>query len=208
MALTGKRALVTGSTSGIGAGIAEQLANAGCDVVLHGLGNPDEIEAFRARLSSDYNVKVEFTEGNLATEDGALQMLKNAGKIDILVNNAGVQHVSAVEDMPLEKWNFVMAINLTSAFIAIKECIPFMYEQGWGRIVNVASAHGKVASMNKAPYVASKHGLLGISKVVALEAAAKGGGNDEISILHTQSVTGAVRSLRYGADSVSTDFFV
>lgn len=169
--LEGKVALVTGSTSGIGAGIATQLAKAGASIILHGLGDPAEIESFRTKLALDHGVVVRFVDGNLATAEGVEEMVKAAGNVDILVNNAGIQFVSPIQDFPEAKWNAVMAINLTAPFLTIKGLIGNMYKSGWGRIINVSSAHGLNGSPNKSAYVAAKHGLLGLNKVVALEAA-------------------------------------
>mmetsp|Transcript_35409 Transcript_35409/g.92658 ORF Transcript_35409/g.92658 Transcript_35409/m.92658 type:complete len:269 (+) Transcript_35409:42-848(+) len=171
--LAGKVALVTGSTSGIGLGIAIELAKAGASLRLHGLGDPAEITATVKTISADYGVDVTFVPGDLSSAEGVTQMMAAAGDVDILVNNAGIQHVSPVEHFPADKWDKVIAINLTAPFLATKAALPSMFKKGWGRLVHIASAHGKVASANKAAYVAAKHGLVGLSKVTAVEAGAK-----------------------------------
>ncbi|BAE51481.1 3-hydroxybutyrate dehydrogenase [Paramagnetospirillum magneticum] len=173
--LNGKRALVTGSTSGIGLGIARALAAQGASVMLNGFGDGAEIEALRAGLAKEFGVTVLYNGADLSKPDGAGVLVRDAearlGGVDILVNNAGIQHVSPVEEFPLERWDAVIAINLTSVFQAIRAALPGMKARGWGRIINVASAHGLVASVNKSAYVASKHGVLGLTKVVGLETA-------------------------------------
>jgi 3-hydroxybutyrate dehydrogenase len=171
--LKGKTAIVTGSTSGIGLGIARAFAAQGADIVLNGFGDPAQIEALRAGLATEHGVTVLHDGGDLSRPEACVALVENArrnlGKVDILVNNAGIQHVAAVEDFPPERWDAVIAINLSSAFHTIRTALPGMKAEGWGRIVNIASAHGHVASANKSAYVASKHGLLGLTKVVALE---------------------------------------
>lgn len=173
--LNGKRALVTGSTSGIGLGIARALAAQGASVMLNGFGDPAEIEALRAALAKEFGVTVLYNGADLAKHDGAGELVRDAesrlGGVDILVNNAGIQHVAPVEEFPLDRWDAVIAINLTSVFQAIRAALPGMKARGWGRIVNVASAHGLVASVNKAAYIAAKHGVVGLTKVVGLETA-------------------------------------
>ncbi|MFN5806397.1 MAG: SDR family NAD(P)-dependent oxidoreductase, partial [Burkholderiales bacterium] len=162
MSLKGKHALVTGSTSGIGLGIAEGLAKEGVHLVLNGFGEAHEIEALRQRLASDYGVKVIYDGADMSQgTDIARMMIEVANKtggLDIVVNNAGIQHVSPVEDFPEAKWDAIIAINLSSAFHTTKAAIPYMKKQRWGRIVNIASAHGLVASPFKSAYVAAKHG--------------------------------------------------
>ncbi|MBX9633916.1 MAG: 3-hydroxybutyrate dehydrogenase [Magnetospirillum sp.] len=173
MMLKGKTAIVTGSTSGIGLGIAQALAAQGADIMLNGFGDAAEIEALRAGLASQYGVTVFYNGADLAKAEACVALVRDAearlGRVDILVNNAGIQHVAAVEDFPPERWDAVIAINLSSAFHTIRSALPGMKARGWGRIINVASAHGLVASANKSAYVAAKHGLLGLTKVVALE---------------------------------------
>jgi 3-hydroxybutyrate dehydrogenase len=171
--LKGKSAIVTGSTSGIGLGIARALAEQGANVALNGFGDPGEIETLRAGLAREFGVKVIYDDADLAVAEACVDLVRHIesewGKVDILVNNAGIQHVAPVEAFPPERWDAVIAINLSSAFHTIRTALPGMKARGWGRIINVASAHGLVASANKSAYVASKHGLLGLTKVVALE---------------------------------------
>ena len=178
MSLKGKHALVTGSTSGIGLGIAEGLAKEGVHLVLNGFGEAHEIEALRQRLASDYGVKVIYDGADMSQgADIARMMIEVADKtggLDIVVNNAGIQHVSPVEDFPEAKWDAIIAINLSSAFHTTKAAMPYMKKQRWGRIVNIASAHGLVASPFKSAYVAAKHGIMGFTKTVALECAQEG----------------------------------
>jgi len=178
MSLKGKHALVTGSTSGIGLGIAEGLAQEGVHLVLNGFGEAHEIEALRQRLASDYGVKVIYDGADMSQgADIARMMIEVADKtggLDIIVNNAGIQHVSPVEDFPEAKWDAIIAINLSSAFHTTKAAMPYMKKQRWGRIVNIASAHGLVASPFKSAYVAAKHGIMGFTKTVALECAQEG----------------------------------
>jgi len=178
MSLKGKHALVTGSTSGIGLGIAEGLAQEGVHLVLNGFGEAHEIEALRQRLASDYGVKVIYDGADMSQgADIARMMIEVANKtggLDIVVNNAGIQHVSPVEDFPEAKWEAIIAINLSSAFHTTKAAMPYMKKQRWGRIVNIASAHGLVASPFKSAYVAAKHGIMGFTKTVALECAQEG----------------------------------
>ncbi|HEY8190890.1 MAG TPA: 3-hydroxybutyrate dehydrogenase [Alphaproteobacteria bacterium] len=173
--LKGKTALITGSTSGIGFGIAKAMAGAGANIVLNGLGDAREIESLRAGLEKDYAVTAVYHGADMLKPDQIRDMCAAAAKItgavDILVNNAGIQFVSPVQDFPEEKWNAIIAINLSSAFHTIKACVTGMREKGWGRIVNVASAHGLVASPYKGAYVAAKHGLVGLTKTTALETA-------------------------------------
>lgn len=173
-----RHAIVTGSTSGIGLGIAEALAKAGAAVMLNGFGDADEIEAIRARLARDHDVEVGYHPADMTKPDeiGALVEATIAafGSVDVVVNNAGIQHVAPVEEFPTAKWDAIMAINLTSAFHTTRLTLPGMKERRWGRIINVASAHGLVASPFKSAYVAAKHGMLGLTKTVALEAATFG----------------------------------
>jgi 3-hydroxybutyrate dehydrogenase len=176
--LKGKVAIVTGSTSGIGLGIARALAGAGADIIMNGFGDLAEIERLRAGIESDFRVRAIYCAADMAKPAEIEALVKNAtdrlGRIDIVVNNAGIQHVAPVHRFPPEKWDAVIAINLSSAFHMIRAVLPQMLERNWGRIVNIASAHGLVASVDKVAYVASKHGLLGLTKVVALETARTG----------------------------------
>lgn len=173
--LKGKAAIVTGSTSGIGLGIARALAQTGCNVMLNGLGDPVEIEQIRNRLAEETGVEVAFSGADMIDPQAIAGMIDAAidafGRIDILVNNAGIQHVAPLEQFPAAKWDAILAINLSSAFHAAKAVLPLMRANGWGRIVNIASAHGLVASPFKSAYVAAKHGLVGLTKVIALETA-------------------------------------
>jgi len=173
--LNGKAAIVTGSTSGIGLGIARALAQHGSNILLNGFGDRTEIEVLMAKLSAEYKVTVAHSAADMSRPEQVKEMIAQCverfGGIDILVNNAGIQHTAPVEEFPDEKWEQVLAINLSSAFYAMKTAVPHMRRRGWGRIINIASAHALVASATKAAYVAAKHGLLGLTKVVALETA-------------------------------------
>lgn len=176
--LKDKAAVVTGSTSGIGLGIAVALAAQGADVLLNGFGNASEIEAIRRSLADTHGVRVSYSAADMSKPDEIDGMIAQAtqdlGGVDILVNNAGIQHTAPVREFPLERWNAIIAINLTAAFCATRAVLPLMESRGWGRIINIASAHGLVASSHKAAYVAAKHGVLGLTKVVALETARTG----------------------------------
>lgn len=171
--LTGKSALVTGSTSGIGKGIAIALASRGCDLMINGFGDAVAIEAFRVSLENDWGVRALYDAADMTQPQQIAAMMAKAKQAfngpDILVNNAGIQFVSAIEDFPVEKWDAIIAINLSSAFHTIHHAVPVMRQKGWGRIINLASAHATVASPYKSAYVAAKHGLAGLTKVVALE---------------------------------------
>jgi len=171
--LKGKKAIVTGSTSGIGLGIARALASQGADVVLNGFGERRDIEALVKELAERYKVRVSYSAADVSKPDQVAAMVAEAAA-DILVNNAGIQHVAPVEEFPLERWDAVLAVNLSAAFHAIRAALPLLKSRKWGRIVNVASVHGLVASPGKAAYVAAKHGLVGLTKVVALETARTG----------------------------------
>jgi len=170
-----KSAIVTGSTSGIGLGIARAFAAAGADVLLNGFGNADEIEYTRAEMQRTHNVKVRHSGADMSQPEQIRAMAALAerefGKVDIVVNNAGIQHVAPIEEFPEARWDAIVAINLSSAFHLIKAVVPGMKARRFGRIVNIASAHGLTASPFKAAYVAAKHGLIGLSKTVALEVA-------------------------------------
>jgi len=172
-ALAGRAAIVTGSTSGIGLGIATALAAQGADVLLNGFGEPAETEAVRRALTETYGVRTEYSPADMSRPPEIRRMVVDAmeafGAVDILVNNAGIQAVAPVEEFPDERWDAVLAVNLSAAFHATKAVVPGMKRRGWGRIVNIASAHGLVGSAGKAAYVAAKHGILGLTKVVALD---------------------------------------
>lgn len=168
MFLSGKRALVTGSTSGIGLAVARALAAEGAEIVLNGFGEEAEI----ARLCDE--LRAQHVAADLTAREGCDALMDAAGPIDILVNNAGMQHVAPVESFPVEKWDAIVALNLTAAFHTVRRSVPQMKAQGWGRIVNVASAHSKTASPFKSAYVAAKHGLDGFTKTIALELARSG----------------------------------
>ena len=176
--LAGKSAVVTGSTSGIGLGIARSLAAAGANLMLNGLGEAREIERLRVRLTAEFNVKVAFNGADISKPEQIRAMVASAtrelGAVDILVNNAGIQHTAPIENFADDRWDAVIAINLSSNFHAIKAVLPQMKSRNWGRIINIASTHGLVASVEKAAYVAAKHGVLGLTKVVALETATSG----------------------------------
>ena len=176
--LKGKVAVVTGSTSGIGLGIATALAAQGADIVLNGFGDAAEIEKVRAGLAAQHGVKVLYDGADLSKGDAVRGLVDNAvrqmGRIDILVNNAGIQHTALIEDFPTEKWDAILALNLSAVFHGTAAALPYMKKQGFGRIINIASAHGLVASAFKSAYVAAKHGVVGFTKVTALETAGQG----------------------------------
>ncbi len=176
--LKGKTALVTGSTSGIGLGIAETLAKAGANILLNGLGRADEIEAIRARIAHECGVTVRYDGADMTRPNTIESMMRKAvaefGAVDVLVNNAGIQHVAPVDEFPVEKWNAIIAINLVASFHTIRLALPGMKSRKWGRVINIASAHALVASPFKSAYVAAKHGVAGLTKTVALEVAEQG----------------------------------
>jgi len=173
--LKGRSAVITGSTSGIGLGIARALAKEGCNVLLNGFGDAAEIEKIRAGLAAEFKVKCVYSGADMSKPADIRAMIalaaKELGSVDILVNNAGIQHVAPVPEFPEEKWDQIIAINLSSVFHASKAAIPLMRAKGWGRVINIASAHGLVASPFKSAYVSAKHGVLGFTKSLALETA-------------------------------------
>ena len=173
--LQGKISLVTGSTSGIGLGIARSLAAAGSALVLNGFGKPEDIAEAQARIVSEFGVKVEYSPADMSRAAPIAEMiavtLDNFGRLDILVNNAGIQNVAPIEEFPIEKWDAILAINLSSAFHTTRAALSAMRKNRFGRIINIASAHGLVASPFKSAYVAAKHGIVGLTKVIALETA-------------------------------------
>ena len=174
----GHNAIITGSTSGIGLAVAKALAHAGCNVMLNGFGDPVAIEAQRQALSNEAGVQVIVSSADMSKPDEIVDMVRQAegafGSVDILVNNAGVQYVSNVEDFPNVKWEQILSVNLSSNFYTIKAVLPGMRSRDFGRIINIASAHGLVASPFKSAYVSAKHGVLGLTKTVALEVAETG----------------------------------
>ena len=176
--LKDRTAIVTGSTSGIGLGIATALAAQKCHVMLNGFGDKAAIEKIRKNLAEQHGVKTTYSSADVSRPAEIRALIESAerelGPIDILVNNAGIQHVAPVEEFPDDKWDAIIAINLSAAFHAVKAALPGMKRRGWGRIINIASAHGLVASGEKAGYVAAKHGLVGLTKVVAIETANSG----------------------------------
>ncbi len=176
--LEGKVSLVTGSTSGIGLGIARALAAAGSTIVLNGFGRAEDIAEAQSRIASDFKVKVLHSPADMTKAAAIGEMIKTTldthGRLDVLVNNAGIQHVAPIDQFPIEKWDAILAINLSSAFHTTRLALPAMRKNKWGRIINIASAHGLVASPFKSAYVAAKHGIVGLTKVVALETAEEG----------------------------------
>ena len=178
MTLKSKTAVITGSTSGIGLAIARALAKEGANVVINGFGKPEDIEKERAAIEAEFGVVARYSGADMTKGDQIAAMIAEAedvqGSVDILVNNAGIQFVSPVEDFPVEKWDQIIAINMSAAFHAMRAAVPGMKKRGWGRIVSTASAHSKVASPFKSAYVTAKHGLMGLTKTVALETATHG----------------------------------
>ena len=176
--LKGKSALITGSTSGIGLATAHVLAEQGINLVLHGLMDNEEGKGLAEVFAKKYKIKTFFDNANLMEAQEISTLMENAisimGSIDILVNNAGIQHTESINSFPEDKWNAIIAINLTASFHTIQKSLPSMQGNGWGRIINIASVHGLVASLNKSAYVAAKHGIIGLTKAVALECAEKG----------------------------------
>ena len=178
MFLEGKTALVTGSTSGIGLACARALAAEGANVMLNGFGDPQQIEEIRAGIERESGARVRYNGADLTNPEEIEALMSAAaddlGGVDILINNAGMQHVAPIDQFPVEKWDLIIALNLSAAFHAIRLALPGMKAKGWGRIISTASAHSLVASPNKAPYVAAKHGIAGLTKAVALEVAQSG----------------------------------
>ncbi len=176
--LKGKTVLVTGSTSGIGRGIAETFAAQGANIVLNGFGRADDIEALRAKIAGDHGVAARYDAADMTKPDEIEAMVRKAvaefGAVDVLVNNAGIQHVAPIDEFPPDKWDAVIAINLVASFHTIRHALPKMKQRKWGRVINIASAHALVASPYKSAYVAAKHGVAGLTKTVALEVAEQG----------------------------------
>ena len=169
--LGGKTAIVTGSNSGIGLGVAHRLAMAGADIVLNSFTDRDEDHALAETLARQHGVAVRYLRADMSKGDECRALIEQAGRCDILVNNAGIQHVAPIPDFPVDKWDAIIAINLSSAFHTTAAALPMMRAAGWGRIINIASAHGLTASAFKSAYVAAKHGIVGFTKVTALETA-------------------------------------
>ena len=172
-----RTAIVTGSNSGIGLGIAEALAGAGCNVILNSFTDRSEDHALAERIAGEHGVEARYVQADMSKPDECVQLVERAGElghVQILVNNAGIQHVARVEEFPVERWDAILAINLSSAFHTIRAAVPAMRAARWGRIVNIASAHGLTASPFKSAYVAAKHGIVGLTKTVALELAEEG----------------------------------
>ena len=174
MTLSGKTAIITGSNSGIGLGVARELARAGADVVLNSFTDRAEDHALAESLGAEFGVGARYVRADMSKGAECRALVEGVGGCDILVNNAGIQHVAPVEEFPVEKWEAILAINLSSAFHTAAAALPGMRAKGWGRIVNIASAHGLTASPFKSAYIAAKHGVVGLSKTVALETAGQG----------------------------------
>ena len=171
MTLNGKTAIVTGSNSGIGLGVARELARAGAAVILNSYTDREEDHALAREIAGEFGVEARYIKADMSKPEECRALVEEAGACDILVNNAGIQHVAPIDEFPLDKWDAIIAINLNSAFHTTAAALPMMREAGWGRIVNIASAHGLTASPFKSAYVAAKHGIVGMTKVVALETA-------------------------------------
>ena len=171
MTLNGKTAIITGSNSGIGLGIARELARAGANVVLNSFTDSDEDHALAAEVAREFGVEARYVKADMSRGAECRALIEQAGGCDILVNNAGIQHVAPIDEFPVDKWDAIIAINMNSAFHTTAAALPHMRKRGWGRVVNIASAHGLTASPFKAAYVAAKHGVVGMSKTVALETA-------------------------------------
>ncbi|PJE25900.1 3-hydroxybutyrate dehydrogenase [Pseudooceanicola antarcticus] len=171
MSVSGKTAVVTGSTSGIGLGVAEELAKAGAKVVLNSFTDSEEDHKIASDMAAKYGTEVRYIQADMSKGDQCRALIEKAGACDILVNNAGIQHVAAIDEFPVAKWDAIIAINLSSSFHTIAAALPMMRKAGWGRVVNIASAHGLTASPYKSAYVSAKHGIVGMTKTVALETA-------------------------------------
>ena len=171
MTLQGKTAVITGSNSGIGLGIAIEMAKAGADVVINSFTDREEDHALAAQIAADHGVNARYIQADMSKGDQCRALIEQAGACDILINNAGIQHVAAIDEFPQDKWDAIIAINMSSAYHTTAAALPMMRAVGWGRVVNIASAHGLTASPYKSAYVAAKHGVVGMTKVVALETA-------------------------------------
>lgn len=174
MDLKGKTAVITGSNSGIGLGVAEELARAGADLVINSFTDREDDHALARDLGDRHGVAVRYIAADMSKAEDCRGLIEKAGACDILVNNAGIQYVAGIEEFPTDKWNAILAINLSSAFHTTAVALPMMRAKGWGRVINIASAHGLTASPYKSAYVAAKHGIVGLSKVTALECAGQG----------------------------------
>ncbi|WP_306004970.1 3-hydroxybutyrate dehydrogenase [Aquicoccus porphyridii] len=174
MTLAGKTAVITGSNSGIGLGIARELARTGADVILNSFTDSDEDHQIARDLAAEFGVSARYVSADMSKPDQCRALIEKAGGCDILVNNAGIQHVAPIDEFPTEKWDAIIAINLSSAFHTTAAALPGMRKAGWGRVVNIASAHGLTASPYKSAYIAAKHGVVGLSKTTALETAGQG----------------------------------
>ena len=170
----GKSAVITGSNSGIGLGVAHELARAGANIVINSFTDREEDHALAASIAAEHGVTVRYIQADMSKPEQCRALIETAGACDILVNNAGIQYVAPIEEFPVDKWNAILAINLSSAFHTTAAALPMMRAKGWGRVVNIASAHGLTASPYKSAYVAAKHGIVGLSKVTALETAGAG----------------------------------
>lgn len=216
--LEGRTAIVTGSTSGIGLGIARALAQNGAAVMLNGFGDPVEIETRRATLAEENDVDVAYDNADMSNRDAIHMMVERAvarfGQIDIVINNAGIQHVAPVSEFPVAKWDSILAINLSSAFHLIQATFEPMKGRGYGRIINIASAHGLIASPFKSAYVAAKHGMVGLTKVVALEGAEYGVTSNAIcpgyvwTPLVEKQIEDQAKSHKIARDAVIRDIFL
>ena len=171
MELSGKRAVITGSTSGIGLGIARAIAKAGADIVLNSFTNEDSDHALAASIAAEFGVNATFIQADMTSPDACRGLINAHETCDILINNAGIQHVAPIDDFPVEKWDAIIAINLSSAFHTTAAALPKMRASGWGRVINISSAHGLTASPFKSAYIAAKHGIIGLTKTTALETA-------------------------------------
>ena len=171
MTLQGKTAVITGSNSGIGLGIAIEMAKAGADVVINSFTDREEDHAIAAQIATDHGVTARYIQADMSKGDQCRALIEQAGACDILINNAGIQHVAAIDEFPQDKWDAIIAINMSSAYHTTAAALPMMRAAGWGRVINIASAHGLTASPYKSAYVAAKHGVVGMTKVVALETA-------------------------------------
>ncbi len=174
MSLAGRRAIVTGSNSGIGLGIARELAKAGAEIVINSFTDAEEDHKLAADMAADTGATVRYIQADMSKPEDCRALVAQAGGCDILINNAGIQHVARIEEFPGDKWDAIIAINLSSAFHTTAAALGGMYDRGWGRVINIASAHGLTASPYKSAYVAAKHGVVGLTKTTALEAAGKG----------------------------------